>query len=52
LDKTDNQGKFHLLAIFLIPGLLVIIFMMPWWVSLLYATIAVGVIWQVFKKKK
>jgi hypothetical protein len=36
ISENSNQGKFHLLAIFLIPANLVSLFLLPahlWWVK-------------------
>jgi hypothetical protein len=52
LDKPQHQGKFHLLAIFLIPGFLVTLFLSSHWVfPLVYAGIAGVVTWMVLKKR-
>lgn len=54
ISESNNQGKFHLLAILLIPVNMVAIFLMPqrfWWLSLAIL-IASGVFtFYVLKKK-
>lgn len=50
LNKPEHQGKYHLLAIFLIPGLLISVFLSKsWWIPIVFLVIALLVIWLVFR---
>jgi hypothetical protein len=54
ISENNNQGKFHLLAILLIPVNMVAIFLMPqryWWLSS-GILIASGVLIYLVLKKK
>jgi hypothetical protein len=54
ISENSNQGKFHLLAILLIPVNLVSVFLMPtylWWAKVLIIGGSVVFTFLVLKKK-
>jgi hypothetical protein len=54
ISENSNQGKFHLLAILLIPVNMVVLFLMPqrfWWLSMVIL-IASGVLTFLVLRKK
>jgi hypothetical protein len=54
ISENNNQGKFHLLAILLIPVNMVVLFLMPqrfWWLSSVIL-IASGVLTFLVLRKK
>ena len=53
ISENKNQGKFHLLAILLIPINLVSIFLMPnylWWLKILIVGASVAFTYVILKK--
>jgi len=53
LKENKHQGKFHLLAIFLIPGFLASLFLAESWiVPLVYFIVALVIVYFIFRKKK
>jgi hypothetical protein len=52
MNESEHQGKFHLLAIFLIPALLVSFFLSDsWWPFIVCACLAFGIVWWIFGRK-
>jgi hypothetical protein len=54
ISEDNNQGKFHLLAILLIPVNMVVLFLMPqrfWWLSMVILIASVVFTFLVLKKK-
>lgn len=54
ISENSNQGKFHLLAILLIPVNMVALFLMPqkfWWLSMAILIASVVLTYLVLKKK-
>jgi hypothetical protein len=50
LNNKEHQGKYHLLAILLIPGLLVAFFLSNnWWIPISLTVIAAALIWLAFR---
>lgn len=54
ISENKNQGKFHLLAIFLIPTDMTALFLIPrrlWWLTLLILGASAFLIFLVLRKK-
>jgi hypothetical protein len=52
LKENKHQGKFHLLAIFLIPGFLAALFLAEnWIVPSIYFIVALVIVYFIFRKK-
>jgi hypothetical protein len=52
MNESEHQGKFHLLAILLIPALLVSFFLSDsWWPFVVCICIAMGIVWRLFRQK-
>ncbi|NVK65024.1 MAG: hypothetical protein HWE22_10580 [Flavobacteriales bacterium] len=51
MNNSQHQGKYHLLAILLIPGFLVSIFLSnSFWVPLIFGLVAAVILYLAFRK--
>lgn len=51
LAENKNQGKYHLLIIFLVPGFLISLFLSnSWWVPIIYLALGSAIVYYVFKR--